>query len=740
MSDNTNKEEEITGFVDHIIYNNEENGYTVLVLDNDITVTGTFPTINEGENLKLWGNFVFHDVYGEQFKCNSFEVIIPTDIDDIRRYLGGGSIKGIGPSLAKRIVDKFGERTFEIMENEPERLAEVKGISDRKARDIADVVLEKTRDRSAILYLLKFGIKNNLAIKIYKYYGSKIYHIIENNPYRLAEDIKGIGFKIADEIAKRTGITYDSQYRIKSGLIYLLNHNSQAGHTYVPIDILINQGTQMLSEDESEIDRAIMQLSIEKKVVIRGDKVYLSFFYMMENESASMMRGLNVSFSEDEEFVQKFINNRRFNEDIVLDDSQNKAVHTAATKGVTVITGGPGTGKTTVIRIIIEYFEALGENVVLCAPTGRAAKRITESTGKDAMTIHRLLEVKGVSDDSNDNSSIFTRGADYPIDGDVIIVDEASMVDITLFYCLLRAIPLNTRIILVGDADQLPSVGPGNVLKDIIDSNCFDVVRLTNIFRQEQRSDIVINAHKIQAGETIELDNDSKDFFFLKRDNSTDIIKTALTLIKNKLPSYVNAHESEIQVLTPQRKGNLGVISLNSSLQVYLNPKSSKKNEHNFGERIIRVGDKVMQIKNNYQIPWRVEGDNGFIIEEGLGVFNGDMGVVTWINEFAKTITVEFDDKKIVDYPFAQIDEIEHAFAVTVHKSQGSEYPAVIIPLQNVPHMLMNRNLIYTAITRAKKCVVLIGDELVFRRMVENDTALKRYTGFKEALLNEFSY
>lgn len=740
MSDNTNTEEEITGFVDHIIFNNEENGYTVLVLDNDITVTGMFPTINEGENLKLWGNFVFHDVYGEQFKCNSFEVIIPTDVDDIRRYLGGGSIKGIGPSLAKRIVDKFAERTFEIMENEPERLAEVKGISERKAREIADIVLEKTRDRSAILYLLKFGINNNQAIKIYKYYGTKIYSVIENNPYRLAEDIKGIGFKIADDIASRTGITYNSQHRIKSGIIYLLRQNSQAGHTYVPVDILTKQSIQMLSENETEIDRAIMQLSIEKKVIIREERVYLSIFYKREVESASMLRGLDISFSEDTEYVNRFLDKRKEEKDLVLDEQQNKAVHTSATRGVTVITGGPGTGKTTVISIIIEYFEALGQNVVLCAPTGRAAKRITESTNRDAMTIHRLLEIKVNSDEDNENYSMFIRGVDYPIDGDVIIVDEASMVDITLFHALLRAIPLGARMVLVGDSDQLPSVGPGNVLKDIIESNCFEVVRLTNIFRQEHRSDIVINAHKIQNGENIILDNDSKDFFFLKRDNSTDIIKTALTLIKNKLPSYVGAKESDIQVLTPQRKGNLGVIALNSSLQVYLNPKDSKKSEVLFGNRIMRVGDKVMQIKNNYQTSWRIESEEGYVQEEGLGVFNGDVGVISWINEFAKTITVEFDDKKIVDYPYGQIDELEHAFAVTVHKSQGSEYPAVIIPLQNVPQMLMNRNLIYTAITRAKKCVVIIGDEQTFRKMVTNDTVLKRYTGLKDALINEFLF
>ncbi len=727
MSEASNEHCELTGFVEHIIYRNDENGYTVLSLDSDITVTGIFPQISEGESLRLWGIFVFHSVYGEQFKCESFEIITPESEDEIRRYLASGAIPGIGAGLAGRIVEKFHERTFEIMEYEPERLAEVRGISEKKAIAIADVFLEKTRDRAAILYLMKYGIKNNLAVKIYKYYGSKIYQVIENNPYRMAEDIKGVGFKIADDIANKTGIRYDQEYRTKSGILFVLNQNSLIGHTYLPYDSLLNQCKNLLNTEKSIIEAALMTLSIEKKIIIRGERIYLSYFYKMEEGCASMLLGLNIPFPEDKKFAE------RFNTD--LDIEQRNAVSISATNGVTVLTGGPGTGKTTTIKAMIEYFTGIGLDIVLCAPTGRAAKRMTESTGVEAMTVHRLLEVKRGVDNDSDSTNIFLRGEDYPIETDVIIIDEASMMDIILFYHLLKAIPLDTRLILVGDANQLPSVGPGNVLRDIINSECFPVVRLTKIFRQEKRSDIVINAHKIQNDEDIVLSNESCDFFFLKRETSQSVISTVLTLIKKKLPAYVESSEGEIQVLTPTRKGKLGVESLNITLQEYLNPRDGSIEEQGFGDRIFRVRDKVMQTKNNYQMPWRILGEHEHVIEEGIGVFNGDIGIIRNINSFAKLITVEFDDGRVVDYPFNQADELEHAFALTVHKSQGSEYPAIVIPLLNVPRMLMNRNLIYTAITRAKKCVVIVGDEEIFKAMVKNNSILYRYSGFCDAII-----
>lgn len=737
MTTDIDEIKEITGLVDHIIFRNDENGYTVLVLEDDTVVTGLFPSVSAGENLLLRGDFVVHETYGVQFQARDYEITAPEDEEDIIRYLGSGAIKGIGPALAKRIVKKFGTDTFNIMENEPERLSEIKGISEKKAREIADIVLEKTRDRSAILYLMKFGIKNNLAMKIYKYYGSGIYKIMETNPYRLAEDIRGVGFKMADEIAIRTGIRYDTDHRTKSGIIYILNTASLEGHTYLPVSVLKDHAMNLLGVEESTIEACVMQLSIEKKIVVRGECIYLFYYYKMEQDCASMLLGLNVSFDEDSKLIEKFLDNRGDDTGISLDEKQRIAVHTAATKGVMILTGGPGTGKTTTIKTIIDYFENEQMEIALCAPTGRAAKRMSESTGRDAMTIHRLLEVNGGISDDERSGAIFARGADYPLECDVIIMDEASMVDISLFYFLLKATPMDTRLILVGDADQLPSVGPGNVLKDMIDSDAFTVVRLENIFRQEHESHIVINAHKIQNNQEIIFDNKSEDFFFLNRATPRDIFGTMVTLIKNKLPDYVNAREQEIQVLAPMRKGNLGVINLNSVLQKYLNPPSDDLEEQTFGDRVLRVGDKVMQIKNNYQLPWRIEDDFGHVSEEGQGIFNGDMGIIKSINTYAKIVSVEFDDKKLVDYSYAQTDELEHSFAVTVHKSQGSEYPAVIIPLMNVPTMLMNRNLIYTAITRAKRCVVLLGSQEVFQKMVENDKVLKRYSGLKEAITGQ---
>ena len=730
--------ETIQGYVDHIIFRNVENGYTVLVLiceEEEITCVGVFSDIVEGENIEAKGEFTEHPVYGRQFKVSSFEEKAPEDEIAIERYLGSGAIRGIGLALAARIVRRFKKDTFRIIEEEPERLAEVKGISERKAREIADQVNAKKDLRQAMIFLQQYGISTTLAVKIYNFYGAKIYSVLKENPYQMAEDIEGVGFKTADEIASRAGIRTDSDFRIRSGILYVLLQASSEGHTYLPKEELTARTSQLLGVDGEHIEKHYMNLAIDRKVMIRQKEeqtqVYAATFYHMEANTAAMLKRLDVTYDVKEEEIEQRMKRIEKQTNIQLDEQQICAVKEAIRNGLLIITGGPGTGKTTTINTIIRYFEMEGLDIFLGAPTGRAAKRMSETTGFEARTIHRMLEVNGGAEGSGG----FERNEQNPLETDVIIIDEMSMVDITLMHALLKAVLAGTRLILVGDVNQLPSVGPGSVLKDIIDSNQFHTVKLNKIFRQASTSDIIVNAHKINNGEDVSLDNKSMDFFFLKRYEADKIINVTLQLIKQKLPKFVNATEFDIQVLTPTRKGLLGVERLNSILQMYLNPEDSRKREKEHAGTIFREGDKVMQIKNNYQLEWEIRSKYGLCIDKGTGVFNGDTGIIEEINYFAETMTVSFDEGKMVEYPFKLLDELELAYAITIHKSQGTEYPAVVIPLFQGPRMLLNRNLIYTAVTRAKKCVTIVGDDTVFHTMVQNNSQLKRYSGLLERLV-----
>ena len=741
--------ETVTGYIDHIIFRNEENGYTVMVVKNseneeELTCVGSFPAVSQGTTIQASGIYTHHPVYGKQFQISSFVEKIPEDTYAMERYLGSGAIKGIGAALAARIVRRFGEDTIRIVEEEPERLAEVKGISEKKAREIAAQVTEKTEMRKAMIFLQKYGISLNLGAKIYQKYKDSLYTVLQENPYRLAEDISGVGFKIADEIAARIGIHADSDYRIRSGMLYTLLQASGEGHTYLPKDQLFARCAKLLGVDESYMEKHLMDMLLDRKLVMqekKGEKIiYPSQYYYLELNTARMLCELNICCPEDENIVEKRIAAIEKETGTVLDEMQKKAVTEAAGHGLFILTGGPGTGKTTTINAIIRFFEGEGAELRLAAPTGRAAKRMTEATGYEAQTIHRLLELNGMPEDDRSTGAVhFERNAQNPLEADVIIIDEMSMVDIHLMHSLLLAITAGTRLILVGDENQLPSVGPGNVLRDIIHSGCFPVIELTKIFRQASESDIVVNAHKINRGEPVEIHNKSRDFFFLKRYDADMIIRVVIALIQDKLPRYVNARPFEIQVLTPMRKGLLGVERLNQMLQRYLNPQDGSKKEKTLGDRLFRQGDKVMQIKNDYQMEWEVRGRYGIPVEKGVGVFNGDTGILREINEFAETAEVEFEDGRFATYSFKQLEELELAYAITIHKSQGSEYPAVILPVLSGPQMLLNRNLLYTAVTRARKCVTVVGSEETFAEMIRNEKQQKRYSALDERIreLNE---
>ena len=741
--------ETVTGYIDHIIFRNEENGYTVMVVKNseneeELTCVGSFPAVSQGTTIQASGIYTHHPVYGKQFQISSFVEKIPEDTYAMERYLGSGAIKGIGAALAARIVRRFGEDTIRIVEEEPERLAEVKGISEKKAREIAAQVTEKTEMRKAMIFLQKYGISLNLGAKIYQKYKDSLYTVLQENPYRLAEDISGVGFKIADEIAARIGIHADSDYRIRSGMLYTLLQASGEGHTYLPKDQLFARCAKLLGVDESYMEKHLMDMILDRKLVMqekKGEKIiYPSQYYYLELNTARMLCELNICCPEDENIVEKRIASIEKETGTVLDEMQKKAVTEAAGHGLFILTGGPGTGKTTTINAIIRFFEGEGAELRLAAPTGRAAKRMTEATGYEAQTIHRLLELNGMPEDDRSAGAVhFERNAQNPLEADVIIIDEMSMVDIHLMHSLLLAITAGTRLILVGDENQLPSVGPGNVLRDIIHSGCFPVIELTKIFRQASESDIVVNAHKINRGEPVEINNKSRDFFFLKRYDADMIIRVVIALIQDKLPRYVNARPFEIQVLTPMRKGLLGVERLNQMLQRYLNPQDGSKKEKTLGDRLFRQGDKVMQIKNDYQMEWEVRGRYGIPVEKGIGVFNGDTGILHEINEFAETAEVEFEDGRFATYSFKQLEELELAYAITIHKSQGSEYPAVILPVLSGPQMLLNRNLLYTAVTRARKCVTVVGSEETFAEMIRNEKQQKRYSALDERIreLNE---
>ena len=729
--------EKIAGYVEHIIYRNTDNGYTVLNLvsgEEEITCVGIFAAITEGENIEATGDYTDHPTYGTQFKVVSFEEKAPEDEEAIERYLGSGAIKGIGLAMAARIVRRFKEDTFRIIEEEPERLVEIKGISERKAMEIASQVNEKRDLRQAMIFLQQFGITMNLAVKIYNRYGQEVYGILKENPYRLADDIEGVGFRTADDIAAKAGIRTDSDFRVRSGILYTLLQASGEGHTYLPKEELTAKTVELLGVDAAVIEKNYMDLAMERKIIMKQTseraEIYASSFYYMEANTATMLRQLNISYDVADAEIEHRIHKIEKQTGMQLDEHQVSAVKEAVRNGLLVITGGPGTGKTTTINTIIRYFEMEGMDIFLAAPTGRAAKRMSETTGFQARTIHRMLELNG----GVEGSAGFERNESNPLETDVVIIDEMSMVDITLMNSLLKAVAAGTRLILVGDINQLPSVGPGSVLKDIIESGACNVVMLTKIFRQASTSDIIVNAHKINRGEEVSLDNKSMDFFFLKRYEADIIINVVLQLVKQKLPKFVDATPYDIQVLTPMRKGLLGVERLNGILQQYLNPPDRSKREKEHGDMIFREGDKVMQTKNNYQLEWEISTKFGLTVDKGMGIFNGDMGIIKEINDFAETMTVEFDEGRKVEYSFKLLDELELAYAITIHKSQGSEYPAVVIPLLSGPSMLMNRNLLYTAVTRARKCVTLVGNEKTFSQMIHNISQQKRYSGLCERL------
>lgn len=733
-------EEVINGYVDHIIFRNNDNGYTVMVMicdEEELTCVGVFSDIAEGECIEAKGEYTDHPTYGRQFAVKSFEEKAPQDALAIERYLGSGAIKGIGIALAARIVRRFKEDTFRIIEEEPERLAEVKGISQRKAMEIADQVNEKRDLRQAMIFLQQYGISTTLAVKIYNTYGQEVYSILKENPYRMADDVDGVGFRTADEIASRVGIRTDSDFRIRSGIQYALLQASNEGNTYLPMPELTQRASALLEIEPEYIEKHYMNLAMDRKIIMRQvedvTQIYASAFFYMEANTATMIKNLDASFDVPDIEIEARLRQIEKQTKMDLDEHQVEAVKEAVRNGVLVITGGPGTGKTTTINTIIKYFESEGMDIFLAAPTGRAAKRMSETTGFEARTIHRMLELNG----GVEGNAGFERNEQNPLETDVIIIDEMSMVDISLMYSLLKAIVAGTRLILVGDVNQLPSVGPGNVLKDIIDSGLFHTVMLTKIFRQASTSDIIVNAHKINRGEPVGLDNKSMDFFFLKRYDADKIINVTLQLILQKLPKFVGASMMDIQVLTPMRKGLLGVERLNTVLQMYLNPPDKRKKEKEHGTTLFREGDKVMQIKNNYQLEWEIRSKYGLCIDKGTGVFNGDTGIIEEISDFAETVTVCFDEGRMVEYPYKLLEELELAYAVTIHKSQGSEYPAVVIPLLSGPRMLMNRNLLYTAVTRAKKCVTIVGNDTTFEQMIANNSQLKRYSGLRDRLVED---
>lgn len=742
--------EEIKGYVDKIIYRNDDNGYTVLNLENngcETVCVGVFHYVEEGEYVRLTGEFVNHSSYGEQFKVDHCEQIVPEDIASIERYLGSGAIKGIGGVTAKRIVEKFGDDALRIIDEEPERLAEIKGISLKKAQEIAIQQEEKRELRSILITLGDYGISNSISVKLYNQYGADVIDLIRTNPYRLADDITGIGFRKADEIAFAVGISPSSDFRIKSCITHTLVQAAGEGHVYLPDAELkerVMNTLQPLTVDDiadiemADIERCTMDLAIDCKLVLKeteeGRQVFYSHYYYTELNTAAMLWKLNRKGKISSDEISRRIEQIEHDGDIELDEMQKHAIELAANSGVLVITGGPGTGKTTTINAIIRYFQNEYENILLAAPTGRAAKRMTEATGWEARTLHRMLELSGELEDTSKGAR-FDRNEENPLEADLIIVDEMSMVDIFLMNAFVRAIAPGTRVILVGDVDQLPSVGPGNVLKDIIDSGCFTTIKLTKIFRQAEQSDIVVNAHMINRGEHMQLRPDSKDFIFIRRENPEAILKALLGLVRDKLPGYVNAPVRDIQVLTPVKKGPLGVERINTYLQENLNPPDRAKKELAVRDFILREGDKVMHIKNNYELEWELKTGNGFVYETGKGVFNGDIGIVEKINEYNHLTEVRFDDGKYVIYEQDDLDELVLAYAATIHKAQGSEYPAVVLPLLTGPQVLMNRNVLYTAVTRAKQCVCVVGRAASVHGMIDNVRETKRYSGLKERIV-----
>lgn len=727
------------GTVDEIIYVNEDNGYAIFDLEDQdaglITCVGTVPYIKCGEILMVYGKWVNHPNYGEQLKIEYFERIKPETKDAVLTYLSSGVIKGIGKKMAERIVDYFGEEALKIIADNPERLAEIKGISFERAMKINQSYMAVYEKEHLIMFLQKFDISARFAIKVYDILGKNSVEKIKENPYVLCERIKGISFKTADKVATLSGVNKNSTERIKAGIKYILTHFAQnEGHTYLPKEVLIFYTVKMLEVESIEAENALTKLLSEHQLVVKKtcdgkDAVFLPALFSAERVIAESLLDILKNFNTSKkEISDKEIEKIEKEEGVTLADKQRKAVKLALTSGVTVITGGPGTGKTTAINFLIKLFEKQGLKISLCAPTGRAAKRMTELSKKEAKTIHRLLEVGYAEDDVLRE---YSRTNAEPLEEDVIIVDEVSMVDAILMSSLISSVKFGARLILVGDADQLPSVGAGNVLDDIIKSGVVPTVALDTVFRQAEESMIVVNAHKINEGEYPVLNVKDKDFFFVDAENAESTYEKLMDLVSRRLPTAYGIDSfSDIQVITPMKKTGVGVIALNCGLQNILNPKSEKKQERVLLNRVFREGDKVMQIKNNYDLKWKRKDG-----EEGYGIYNGDIGRISEIKP--TTLTVTYDDGKVVNYENAMLEELELAYAITVHKSQGSEFDTVIIPIFWGTEKLFSRNLLYTAITRAKNMVVLVGQKAALFKMVDNDYEAKRFSYLKELLLNE---
>lgn len=719
---------EVEGIVKNIIYENKDNNYRVLNLetsDGEITAVGNIRPVINGEAVKITGDIYYHDKFGEQIKIETLESIKGTSTISIEKYLASAGIPHIGATMAKRIVDKFGEDTLDILKNNPSRFLEVEGIGNKKYQDIKESLEETLKNQELFMFLQSLGITMNQAARIIDKYGDDTKENIETNPYRLIDDIWGIGFKTADEIALRNDIELDSKFRIKAAYTYFLQTEaSQNGNCYMPYELTVEKVSKLLNLDRETVEEPIMDFIVEGVILVEeveGEKiVYEPYLYDSEVAVAGKLAQIICDENAFKDInVEREVEKLKNLKDITLADEQILAIETVLKENITIITGGPGTGKTTIINHIVEIFKSNGQKVILGAPTGRAAKRLEESCGVKAKTIHRLL---GYMPLENKRAMIFEHDEDNPLDGDVIIIDEASMLDLELCENLLKGISTDMRIVFVGDVDQLPSVGAGNVLNDMIESGYIKTIKLNKIFRQEDSSNIVINAHRINNGEVPIINEKGKDFFFLREFNTKNMQKRILELVAKRLPNYYKFNSTEdIQVLTPMKKGDIGTVELNNSLQEVLNPKTPSKDEIMQGGRIFRVDDKVMQIKNNYNKTYK-----SLYGQEGQGVFNGDFGRVSKVDSLDETLEVILDEDKRIEYSKKELDELQHSYAITIHKSQGSEFPAVVIPIGPGPYMLMTRNLIYTAITRAKKLVVLVGDYKYLNMMIKNNHIEKR--------------
>ena len=733
----------LIGEVEDVIFHNQENGYTVFSLqteEEEITCVGVVPQIHAGEQLEIHGSWSTHPLYGKQVQVHFYEKSMPTTQAGIEKYLASGLIKGIGPKTAQKIVERFGEAAFYVIEEKADLLTEIKGITYEKAQRISQTFSEQHELRTAMLFLQDFDISPTYAMKIYKKYKSQTFEVVKNNPYRLADDVQGIGFKMADKMAASAGIAEDSPYRVKGAIKYMLNQAAGNGDCYLPKEKLVGQTAELLSLHPLAIENAIRELQVEgfvwQEKIKDIDCIYLNVYYYAEMAVAKRVLELSMDYvPQKAELIAKDIKRVEKETNITLAVEQRLAVQEAMSSGVLIITGGPGTGKTTTINSILRLLQDDGLEVVLAAPTGRAAKRMTEATGIEAKTIHRMLGTTFVSEDNR--RPVFDKNEDDPIEANVIIIDEASMVDIHLMHALLRAVENGTRVIFVGDVDQLPSVGAGNVLKDMIASNCLKVVRLSHVFRQAQESAIIMNAHRINEGQEPISNESGTDFFFMRRSYGEEVAKTVQELVTTRLPKFTAKDGlADIQVLTPMRKGMLGVQNLNLLLQNALNPPALEKREYTYRQLVFREGDKVMQIKNNYNTVWQSYDSRGVRTDEGLGVYNGDAGRIMTIDTEGEVIEVLFDDGKKVAYDFNQLEELELAYAITIHKSQGSEYPIVILPVYSGPPMLMTRNLLYTAVTRAKQMVVLVGLRETVADMVANNQEVRRFTGLAGRIEN----